>query len=146
MIEFRTSTPWRVAYWVVTIVQILLLSFALADGTTGAKISTSMFLVIFFVLALQSRSPIRMSREGIADERFMLRRGWAWGDVDTLRLRRGSLVRPDVIIRHGSGRSLPLNLAGLRVTRDGNRLERTEAVTALIALAKRGGADITDER
>lgn len=146
MIEFHASTAWRAAYWLVTVLQVLVVSLALAGGSTGAVISSTTFLVIFFVLALQSRSPIRMTTEGVADERLMLRKGWPWNDVSTVAVRRGNLLRPDLLIRHDSGRAMPLNLTGLRVMRDGDRLTREDAITAVTALARRGGADVLDSR
>ncbi len=146
MIEFRTPLTWRLLYWFGLLLQTVVLSFALSSGQTIWVFSAGGFLVFFFINALQSRSPIRISEDGVADDRLLARKGWHWEDVDSVDIRAGSWMHPDIIVRHKAGKPLALNLTALRATTEGRTVDRGAAVVALITLARGGGASVNDTR
>lgn len=146
MLELRTSLPWRIAYWVVALLQSVVLSAALsAGGILGIVVSGS-FFAFFFLLALQSRSPVRVTGDGISDDRLLLRRAWRWEDLGEVVVRPESIVRPDLVLRHERGRVLPLNLSGLTVTRDDVRLDRDTVVRTVVDHAREHRVTVSDRR
>ena len=146
VIEFRTTPLWRTAYWVVAFVQAVVLSSALATGAVGSIVLGVVFLVVFFVLALQSRYPVHVGPNGIADERVFIRRAWTWDDVDAVQVRSTSWLRPEVMIRNGKGNVLPLNLRGLAARRDGEPIDRPDAVDAIARMAREHRVALDDQR
>lgn len=146
MIEFRTSPLWRVLYWAITVVQGFLLSVSLSGANTVSTLIAVALFGIFFLLALQSRSPVSIGPDGIADDRVMIRRAWTWDTIDSVEARSPSLVRPEVVIRNGKGRVLPLNLRGLIARRDGEVLDRTTAIDGVIRLARSNRVTTSDDR
>lgn len=146
MIEFRTSPLWRAIYWAITIAQGLLVSLALASGNPASTVIGLVLLGMFFLLALQSRSPVTIGPDGIADDRVMIRRAWTWEDVESVEVRTPSLVRPEVVIRNGRGRMLPLNMRGLVARHDGGVLDRAAAIDRVIRLARSNKIAVQDER
>ena len=146
MIEFRTTTVWRIVYWTIVLVQAVVLSAAMASGNVGSAVIGVVFLLMFFVLALQSRSPVHIGPKGIADERVFIRRAWSWDDVDAVQVRDPSLWRPEVMIRNGKGNVLPLNLRGLAARRDDEVLSRHDAVDAIAGFARSHRIDVDDLR
>lgn len=147
MLAVRTRRSWRIAFWTITIIDIALLSFAIAAGDGGGIGVYGVSTAIFLLLALQARSTIEFSADAIIDRRVLLRRRWPWENVTRVVVRRDSWIRaPLVVVGPRGSAPLQLNPKLLRAERDGLKVPFGDIVAAVVSIAEAAGAHVEDRR
>lgn len=147
MLRVRIRRSWRIVFWAVTLVDAVLLSFALAAGDGGGIGVYGVSTAIFLLLALQSRSGVEFGADAVVDRRALLRRRWEWSDVRRVVVRRDSWVRAPVVVVGPRGSApLQLNPRMLHAVRDDLDVPFGDIVNAIVSIAKAAGAEVEDRR
>lgn len=147
MLRVRTRRSWRIVFWTITVIDAVMLSFALAAGDGGGIGVYGVSSAIFLLLAVQSRSPVEFGPDEIVDRRALLRRRWAWPDVTRVVARADSWVRaPLTVVGPRGSAPLQLNPRLLRAERDGLEVPFDAIVDAVVSIAEAAGAQVEDRR
>lgn len=147
MLRVRTRRAWRIAFWTITLVDAVMLSFALAAGDGGGIGLYGVSTALFLLLAVQSRSTVEFGQDEIVDHRALLRRRWPWQEVTRVVARADSWVRaPLVVVGPQGSAPLQLNPRLLRAERDGLNVPFDDIVDAVVSIAEAAGARVEDRR